>query len=271
MQKIMMILMIAVTVSAVMAQTKMSNDGKIEAQIIAREKASWQEWKNKNGAWFQTNLSDEFLGVHDTGVGNKTETVKSIAADCDVKSFTLDNFKFVMMGKDTALLNYAATQDAVCSGTPMPERVRASAVYVNRGGKWMQTFYSEVEAAQENGSVEAQIIALEKQGWEAWKNKDTAFIQGFIPEDGLVISSDGVSNKSQYLKDVAGCEIKSYSLDNFKFVMLDKNAALLTYTATQDGVCGGKKIPSKVRASVNYVRRGGKWLWAMYMETPMAQ
>jgi hypothetical protein len=122
-----------------------------------------------------------------------------------------------------------------------------------------------------DSKVETQLIALEKAGWEAWKNKDTAFIQGVITDGGLVINSDGVSDKSQYLKDVAACEIKSYLLDNFKVVMLDKNVALLTYTATQDGTCGGKTIPSKVRASANYVKRGGKWLWAMYMETPMTQ
>ena len=51
--------------------------------------------------------------------------------------------------------------------------------------------------------------------------------------------------------------------------MLDANVALLTYTATQDGVCEGKAIPGKVRAMVNYVKRGGKWLEASYMEKPM--
>ena len=122
-----------------------------------------------------------------------------------------------------------------------------------------------------DSKIEAQIIALEKQGWELWKNKDTARIQGFLTDDALVINSDGVMDKSQYIKSVGDCEVKSYSLDNFKFVMLDKNAALLTYTAMQDGVCGGKTIPARVRASVNYVKRGGKWLWAMYMETPIVQ
>ena len=51
--------------------------------------------------------------------------------------------------------------------------------------------------------------------------------------------------------------------------MLDTNVALLTYTATQDGMCEGKAIPDKVRAMVNYVKRGGKWLEASYMEKPM--
>jgi hypothetical protein len=44
----------------------------------------------------------------------------------------------------------------------------------------------------------------------------------------------------------------------------------MTYTATQDGVCLGKTIPAKVRSSVVYVKRGNKWLEALYMETPMA-
>ncbi len=53
--------------------------------------------------------------------------------------------------------------------------------------------------------------------------------------------------------------------------MTGKDSALMTYTAMQDGVCKGKTIPAKVRASVVYVRRGGKWLEALYMETPATQ
>jgi hypothetical protein len=48
--------------------------------------------------------------------------------------------------------------------------------------------------------------------------------------------------------------------DNFKFVTLDKDSVLMTYTAMQEGVCSGKTIPANVRASVVYVKRGGKWL-----------
>ena len=44
--------------------------------------------------------------------------------------------------------------------------------------------------------------------------------------------------------------------------------ARLTYTATLDAVCNGKKAPAKVRAMVNYVKRGDRWLEAMYMQAP---
>jgi hypothetical protein len=120
-----------------------------------------------------------------------------------------------------------------------------------------------------DSKVEAQIIALEKAGWEAWKNKDSSWTRDNVTEEFLLINSDGVSNKTQVVKSTAtDCEVKSYSLDNFKFVTLDKDSVLMTYTAMQDGVCSGKTIPSNVRASVVYVKRGGKWLEALYMETP---
>ncbi len=119
-----------------------------------------------------------------------------------------------------------------------------------------------------NNSVETQIIALEKQGWEAWKTKNSSWFQTYLTEDALNVNGGGVSNKSQSIKNLANCEVKSFSLDNFKFLMLEKNSALITFTGTQDGVCDGKTIPSTVRASSVYVKRGGKWLNAFYTETP---
>ena len=67
---------------------------------------------------------------------------------------------------------------------------------------------------------------------------------------------------------VSDCQVASVSLADFKFVMLDKNAVLLTYTAAQDAVCGGKQAPRKLQVAVNYVKRGGRWLEVMYMQAP---
>ncbi len=122
-----------------------------------------------------------------------------------------------------------------------------------------------------NESVEAQIIAIEKAGWEAWKNKDAKWFQANLTDDALSVRSDGVTDKAQNIKDLPNCEVKSVSLDGFKFLMLDKNSALITFTGMQDAVCGGKTQPSTVRASSVYVKRGGKWLNAYYTEIPVVQ
>ena len=121
-------------------------------------------------------------------------------------------------------------------------------------------------------NIESQIISLEKAGWEAWKNNNADWFQSNTTEEFLSINSSGVSDKEQVVNSTpTACDVKSVSIDNFKFVMLSENTVVLTYIAIQDGVCGEKKLAEKIRVAVNYVKRNGKWLEALYMETPMAK
>ena len=121
-------------------------------------------------------------------------------------------------------------------------------------------------------NIESQIISLEKAGWEAWKNNNAEWFQSNTTEEFLSISTLGVSDKEQVVNSTpTACDVKSVSIDNFKFVMLSENTVVLTYIAIQDGVCGEKKLAEKIRVAVNYVKRNGKWLEALYMETPMAK
>ena len=120
-----------------------------------------------------------------------------------------------------------------------------------------------------DAGLKAEIIALDTQGWEAWKNNDPAWFQENTTEGFISISTDGISNKAEVVKATStDCDVKAFSLADFKFIVLDENAVLLTYTATQDAVCGGKKAPVTLRVAVNYVKRRGRWLEAMYMQAP---
>ncbi len=148
MKKIIMIMAIAIAASSVAFGQMKSKDNSVEAQLIALEKQSWEEWKNKNGGFFQTLLTDEAVNVGVGGLSNKSQIVKSTSSGCDVKSFSVDNFKVVMLDKDAALLTYTATQDGVCGGKTIPAKVFASSVYVKRGGKWLNAFYQETPPAQ---------------------------------------------------------------------------------------------------------------------------
>ena len=148
MKKLIMILMIAVGASFVAyGQTKMSKDSKVEAQIIALEKAGWQAWKKNDAGWYQKNLADDALSVHGNDVADKAQNIKDFLG-CEVKSFSLDDFKFVMIDKNAALITFKAMQDAVCGGKTQPSAVRASSVYVKRGGKWLNIYYTEIPLDQ---------------------------------------------------------------------------------------------------------------------------
>ena len=120
--------------------------------------------------------------------------------------------------------------------------------------------------------VASQIIALEKAGWEAWKNKDVTWTQKNTTEQFITITPDGISDKKQVIKSTASdCKVEKYALSNFKFVKLTDDVVILTYQATQKGTCLGKKLSLQVRSTVNYVKRNGKWFEALYVEMPLAK
>lgn len=125
------------------------------------------------------------------------------------------------------------------------------------------------KAAGGSGTLEALLMAKEKELWEGWKNKNAAPFEKLIPADGLLVAEQGVETKAELLKDIAGnpCEIKSYSFDNVKMTMINKDAALVTYKAAQDYTCMGHAGPTPVYASSVYVKRKGQWLNILHQET----
>ena len=143
MKRSFLILLSALTISNVtFAQTKSSKDAKLEAHIIELENAGWNAFKTKDAAWFESNLTDEYLQITEEGVSNKTEVIQSLA-DCDVKSFSLYDFKLVKVSKCTILLVYTASQDGTCGDEKLPVKVQVSVNYVKHGGKWLEAFYMD--------------------------------------------------------------------------------------------------------------------------------
>src|SRR5437588_12458220 len=78
-----------------------------KAQILkklsANETALWNAWKNKDAKPFQMWLSADGVMIGDQGVGTKGDVVKMMASmPCDVKSFTLSDWKLSMVDANTA-------------------------------------------------------------------------------------------------------------------------------------------------------------------------
>jgi hypothetical protein len=121
---------------------------------------------------------------------------------------------------------------------------------------------------EKSKDLSEKITKVDKEGWEAWKNKNGKWFEENTTKNFISISSDGVSNREQVIKStVTDCDIKSYILHNIEFTELTGESVLLTYTVEQDGTCGGAKLNSKIRAAANYIKQNDKWLEAFYMET----
>ncbi len=148
MKKPLPILLIAVLFSTVSFAQSTLKDVKLEATIIKLEKSGWNAWKNKNAEWFQSNTTAEFLSINAEGISNKGQVVKSTPVDCNVHSFSLDDFRFIVLNEKTVLLIYTAMQDGECGGKKLTPKIRASVTYVKSAGKWLEALYMETAIAE---------------------------------------------------------------------------------------------------------------------------
>src|SRR5690242_15450777 len=115
-----------------------------------------------------------------------------------------------------------------------------------------------------------KLSASETKLWDAWKNKDAKPFQAWLVADSVVVGEQGVAGKGDITKMMAEmpCDVKSFSLSDWKLSMIDPNAALITYKGTAQGTCAGQVIPA-VWASSVWVNRKGKWMAFSHQETPV--
>jgi hypothetical protein len=113
-----------------------------------------------------------------------------------------------------------------------------------------------------------KLSSNENKLWEAWKNKDAKPFQMWLSADSVMVGDSGVAGKGDITKEMASmpCEVKSFSLSDWKLTMINPGAALLTYKGSAEGTCAGTAIPT-VWASSVWVNRGGKWLAFSHQET----
>lgn len=129
--------------------------------------------------------------------------------------------------------------------------------------------YDKTLTVADKKALEETLVNLEKQSWEAWQKRDGKFFQEFLSDDHVEVGFNGITNKATIVGFVGSpvCVVKSYTVDNFKLTVLDADTALLTYHAAQDTTCGGGTVPSPVWVSSLYVKRGKRWLNALYQQT----
>lgn len=121
-------------------------------------------------------------------------------------------------------------------------------------------------------ALKEQLVKLEKQSWEAWKNRDGKFFEEFLSDDHVEVGFSGVADKKEVVEVVGSpvCNVKSYELDRFAMKLLDKNTALLTYREAQDTMCH-KVVPSPCWVSSLYMKRGDRWLNVLYQQSQITK
>ena len=130
------------------------------------------------------------------------------------------------------------------------------------------------QVATDSKSIEEMLIAYEKQSWEAVKRKDYKTFESFLADDFYDIFANGKGvTKSELLQNyIRGVNLIDYSLNDFKVIMLNNDAAIVVYTALAHGTesqAKSRKVEvSEIHAAVTsgWAKRNGKWLNVFYRE-----
>lgn len=125
--------------SPVIALTKAAFD---ERLIAAEKRVIWEAVAKKQIDILQSSLADDYLDVSDVGIFSKTETLQLIP-NLTLRDYSLDKFKVIKLNRNVGVVTYEAIQHWTIKGQEAPSHVRATSVWINRGGKWLVVFHQE--------------------------------------------------------------------------------------------------------------------------------
>lgn len=118
------------------------------------------------------------------------------------------------------------------------------------------------------------LLALDNKAFEAWKNKDGKFFDGFLADNFVGFGDDGKRpTRAEVLKMISEhkCDMKTFSLSEPHVTPVSADVAVLTYKATAEGTCDGQKIPSPARVATVFVKSGDAWKAAYHNEVAIIE
>ena len=115
---------------------------------------------------------------------------------------------------------------------------------------------------------EAEITSKEKAAWDAIKKKDWDAFGKILASDYLEVLDNGVHDKAASIANVKDFELSDVTFSDWKMLPVDKDAVIITYSATVKGMFKGAAVPAgPYREASAYVNRDGQWLAIYYQET----
>lgn len=257
--------------------------------ITAREKEIWDKIKTKDYAGFGDMLTDDFINIAPDGIYDKAGTVN------DVKSFepteiTFSDWKVLMLDKDAAVVTYSVKAKGTSNGKPIPDMtMRASSLWVNRGGKWLGLYHQESEVKPASTpppstakSPEAKAspggmasmpacgnddaTAREKMVWDDLKKKDFNGFANYLAEDAIEVEPDGVYDKAGSVKGVSQSDLSKATLSDFKTINIDSDAQIVIYVVKSSSPGFS---PQGERDTTIWAKHNGNWQAEFHQGTPV--
>jgi len=105
-----------------------------------------QAFVKKDKEVLQRLLADNHVAItpYYGGPASNAEQIKGLA-DLKLTEYKAGEMKFTWISKDVVLITYPLSQKGSFKGKELAPRAYVAAVWVNRGGKWMEASYQETD------------------------------------------------------------------------------------------------------------------------------
>jgi hypothetical protein len=103
------------------------------------------------------------------------------------------------------------------------------------------------------------LVAAEKNAWQNIKDKKWDDFKKVFSANFKGVYESGINTLDKEMSEVKRLDLKSYSLGEIDVVMIDKDAAMLTYSTTVEGTEDGKDVSGKMNAASVWKKEGNDW------------
>jgi len=126
------------------------------------------------------------------------------------------------------------------------------------------------KSAKKETSSAQSVASLERSIYEALTKNDVAAFNKALGGDFVYVSPEGadtwqLAKSAEMLKD---CKTGKWTFAKMQEKRVSDDLVVLTYTASGEQTCAGKKSPSPINALSVWRKVGGQWVAIAHSETP---
>ena len=137
--------LISYTMMALLATVAVSIAAPDKDEIMAKEKAAWQAFKDKDADAFKKLISSDLATVNSDGMHNLEQEL-AMMGKTEMKSFDLSDFNVTFPNPRTAIVTYKATVEATSEGKDASGTYNVGSIWQMAKGKWQGVFHAEAKA-----------------------------------------------------------------------------------------------------------------------------
>ena len=114
--------------------------------IMAREKAAWQAFKDKDAAAFQKVVDKDIRAIYATGIVDMARELSDMKK-WDIKSFSFGDYNSFTDEPDVIVTTYTVKIEGTYDGKDMSGTYNAGSVWKKEGNDWLGIFHTNIKQA----------------------------------------------------------------------------------------------------------------------------